>query len=213
MLRWAIPRTGRVFWHTRGVNDGEDTAHHTDAEAAGAALGTVDHAVRDATDDDAAGIGAVYEYYVRESTATFETDPPDVEFWRERMHSTQSEGWPFVVAEGPDGTILGWAYVGWWRPRPAYRYTVETSIYLLPGQAGKGLGSALLQRVLDGSRAAGAREAVAIISSGASPASRKLHEKLGFHEIGRLTDVGYKHGQWLDTAIMQMHLGPGPEEP
>lgn len=195
------------------MNDGDTAAHHADSEAAGPALGTVEHAVRAATDDDVDGIAAVYEHYVRDSTATFEEEPPDAEFWRERMRSTYAEGWPFVVAEGADGTILGWAYVGWWRPRPAYRYTVETSIYVLEGRDGKGLGSALMHQVIDGARAAGAREAVAIISSGASPASRRLHEKMGFREIGRLTDVGYKHGQWLDTAIMQMHLGPGPEEP
>ncbi|BDZ42428.1 N-acetyltransferase [Paraoerskovia sediminicola] len=187
----------------------DGTTDHSSPAAT--AAGTLPYAVRGATEDDLQGIADVYEHYVRESTATFEEVAPDVEFWRERMASTYAEGWPFVVAVADDGRVVGWAYVGWWRPRPAYRFTVETSIYLLPETAGRGIGSELLERVVEGAAAAGAREAVAVISSGASPASRKLHEKLGFREIGRLTDVGYKHGQWLDTAIMQKHLRPGSD--
>ncbi|WP_233565939.1 GNAT family N-acetyltransferase [Cellulomonas sp. PhB143] len=194
------------------MTDGDITSHHASPGPAAAAAGTLPYTVRAATEDDLDGIADVYAYYVRESTATLEEVPPGVEFWRERMASTYAEGWPFVVAVDDAGRVVGWAYVGWWRPRPAYRFTVETSIYLLPETAGQGIGGELLGRVVEGAAAAGAREAVAVISSGASPASRRLHERLGFREIGRLTDVGYKHGQWLDTAILQKHLRADADE-
>ncbi|GII97903.1 phosphinothricin acetyltransferase [Sediminihabitans luteus] len=182
--------------------DTDDTPHTHDP-----ALQTDDgYVVRPATGDDLPGVAAVYAHYVAESTATFEEVAPGIEFWRERHASTLAQGWPFLVAVDADDVVVGYAYVGWWRPRPAYRFTVETSIYVAADVAGHGLGRRLLEPVLDSAAAAGAREAVAVISSGASPASRRLHESLGFEAVGVLTGVGVKRGEVLDTAILQKHL-------
>jgi phosphinothricin acetyltransferase len=108
-----------------------------------------------------------------------------------------------------DGTVCGYAYASPWRPKPAYRYTVEDTVYISPGRTGCGLGSALLGGLLDGCAAAGARQVIAVIADTGSDVSAALHRRFGFAEAGRLHGVGRKHGRWIDTVLMQRELGPG----
>ena len=121
--------------------------------------------------------------------------------WRERKL-------PFLVAEA-GGTVAGYAYASPWRPKPAYRHTVEDSVYLAPGQRGRGLGRLLLESLLTGCADAGVRQVIAVIADSGDPASVALHRACGFAETGRLSQVGYKHGRWLDTVLLQREPQPG----
>ncbi|HEY7918714.1 MAG TPA: GNAT family N-acetyltransferase, partial [Streptosporangiaceae bacterium] len=115
---------------------------------------------------------------------------------------------PFLVAEAA-GTVAGYAYASPWRPKPAYRHTVEDSVYLAPGQRGRGLGRLLLESLLAGCADAGVRQVIAVIADSGDPASAALHRACGFADAGRLTQVGFKHGRWIDTVLMQRELQPG----
>jgi phosphinothricin acetyltransferase len=157
---------------------------------------------------DPADLGAVariYAHYVTDTVVTFEETPPTVADWRARHDDLAARGLPFLVAT-VDGEVAGYAYAGPWRPKPAYRHTVEDSVYLAPGFTGRGLGRALLAAVLDGCAAAGMRQVVAVIADTGSDASAALHRRLGFAHAGRLTAVGHKHGRWVDTVLMQRAL-------
>jgi L-amino acid N-acyltransferase YncA len=164
--------------------------------------------IRPAGPDDLAAVAAIYAHYVTGSVATFDETPPSADDWRRRLDDLGARGLPFVVGVA-EGRIAGYAYAGPWRPKPAYRYTVEDSVYLTPECSGRGFGSALLRCVLDGCARAGMRQVVAVIADTGSDASAALHRRLGFTEAGRLTAVGFKHGRWVDTLLMQ-HTLPLP---
>ena len=155
--------------------------------------------------DDLAAGARIYAHYGTDSVATVEEIPPTAADWADKLGTLRELKLPFLVAREGD-TVLGYAYAAPWRPKPAYRYSVEDSIYLAPQGLGRGLGRILLSGVLDGCAAAGMRKVVAVITDAGGQASVALHRSLGFTEAGRLTAVGYKHGRWIDTILMQCDL-------
>lgn len=158
--------------------------------------------VRQATAADLSTVAEIFGWYATHSVATFEEAPRPVHQWRE-LHDRLAElGLPFLVADA-DGEVAGYAYAAPWRQKPAYRHTVEDSIFVAPGMAGRGAGRELLGRLLLAATAAGARQVIAVIAETGEPASVRLHERFGFRSAGRLTAVGYKHGRWIDTLLMQ----------
>ncbi|MDV6010961.1 N-acetyltransferase family protein [Haloechinothrix sp. LS1_15] len=165
--------------------------------------------IRDATPDDLASTREIYNGYVHDSVATFEEVPPEPHEWQRRYASVRDRGLPYLVAEGPGqetaNEILGYAYCVPWNLRPAYRHTVEDSIYLAPSAVGRGCGRALLEQLLERAAGAGIREVIAVVASSIE-ASLALHRRCGFHDAGILTRVGYKHGRWLDTVLLQRTL-------
>lgn len=161
--------------------------------------------IRAATGADLEAVAGIYGHYVTGSTATFELTPPDAAAWADKLTSQQEAGWPFLVAE-QDGQVLGYAYVGPWRPRPAYAATVEDTIYLHPAATGRGIGSRLLPELLDQAQQAGAREVIAVVADAESTASLALHRRAGFTEAGRLERVGRKFDRWLGTTLLQKSL-------
>ena len=167
--------------------------------------------LRDATADDIAAVTAIYADAVLTGTASYEIEPPDTAE-AHRFTALAGGGFPCIVAEGPGG-VLGYAYVGPFRTRPAYRYLVEDSVYIAADARGRGLGRALLDRLVALSEARGFRQMVAVIGDAAvNEASVRLHAACGFRTIGRIEGSGFKHGRWLDTLIMQRALGAGAEE-
>lgn len=161
--------------------------------------------VRDAIAGDLTVIAEIYAHYVENSVATFELVAPDIEEWRTRFVSIADAGLPFLVAE-IDGRAAGYAYCSPWKARPAYRWTVEDSIYLAPWALGRGVGGVLLDELLAACAGRGLREVVAVIADTGNPASAALHRRRGFVDAGRLSRVGYKHDRWLDTVLMQHSL-------
>ena len=168
--------------------------------------------IRASRDDDLDAIAAIYAHHVRHGTASFETEPPPVEEMRRRRADILARGFPYLVAES-EGAVVGYAYAGPYRPRPAYRDTVEDSIYLRPGAAGRGVGTALLMTLVEACEALGLRQMVAVAGDSANLASVRVHERCGFRIVGVLKDVGFKHGRWLDTVLLQRQLGPGSGTP
>jgi L-amino acid N-acyltransferase YncA len=164
--------------------------------------------VRPATAADLAAVAGILAFWVTNSLATFEEDPPGVPQWRQRLGDLAERKLPFLVAEA-GGTVTGYAYASPWRPKPAYRHTVEDSVYLAPGQRGRGLGRLLLESLLAGCAEAGVRQVIAVIADSGDPASAALHRACGFTGAGRLSQVGYKHGRWIDTVLLQRGLKPG----
>jgi L-amino acid N-acyltransferase YncA len=167
--------------------------------------------VRPAVPADAEAVAEIFAHYVVTSVATFEEVPPTAADWRRRLGELSRQQLPFLVAQGVQdaGTVCGYAYASPWRPKPAYRYTVEDTVYISPGHTGRGVGSALLAGLLAGCAEAGARQVIAVIADTGSDASAALHRRFGFAEAGRLSEVGRKHGRWIDTVLMQKDLGPG----
>jgi L-amino acid N-acyltransferase YncA len=157
---------------------------------------------------DISAITRIYAHAVLHGTASFETEPPDEAEMTRRFDALRAGGFPYVVAES-DGAILGYAYAGPYRPRPAYRFTVEDSVYLTPAAQGRGIGRALLDRLLVESEKRGYRQMVAVIGDSAQVPSLRLHEAAGFRHIGTFVSVGFKFGRWLDTVLMQKELGAG----
>ena len=166
--------------------------------------------IRKAIPADSEQVAAIFAHYVATSVATFEEVPPTAADWRRRLDELGRQNLPFLVAQvGQAGEVVcGYAYASPWRPKPAYRYTVEDTVYISPGHTGRGLGSALLGGLLDGCAAAGARQVIAVIADTGSDVSAALHRRFGFAEAGRLRGVGRKHGRWIDTVLMQRELGP-----
>ncbi|MFE9332553.1 GNAT family N-acetyltransferase [Streptomyces sp. NPDC006925] len=158
--------------------------------------------IRPAALADLAAVADIYAHYVTDTVVTFDQTPPSADDWRRRFEELSGRGLPFLVAElGTE--IAGYAYAGPWRPKPAYRYTVEDSVYLAPDRTGRGLGSALLARLLRECGPAGVQQMVAVIADTGSDASAALHRRHGFTPAGRLTAVGRKQGRWVDTVLMQ----------
>ena len=164
-----------------------------------------DPVIRPTGADDLDAIGAIYAHHVQSSVATFELVAPDADEWRRRLKAVTGVGLPFLTAM-LDGRVAGYAYCGPWKTRPAYRHTVEDSIYLAPFAVGRGVGGRLLDALLDLCVGAGVREVIAVIVDAEGAASLALHRNRGFVDAGRLTAVGFKHGRWLDTVLLQKSL-------
>jgi phosphinothricin acetyltransferase len=165
--------------------------------------------IRPAKTSDIAAITAIYAEAVTHGTASFELEAPDEAEMARRMSDLTGKGFPYIVAE-IDGELAGYAYVGPFRTRPAYRLTVENSVYVAPGTQRRGVGRALLAALIEASEKAGHRQMIAVIGdSTQQQASIALHAACGFKHIGILPDTGFKHGRWLDTVLMQRAIGAG----
>jgi phosphinothricin acetyltransferase len=174
---------------------------------------TSDPLIRDAESRDLPAITAIYADAVRTGTASYETEPPDLAEMTRRWHRLCDGIYPYIVAEENDG-ILGFAYAGPYHNRPGYRFSVEDSVYVAPAAHRRGLGRALLSRVIEMSEAGGFRQMIAIIGEPqAQVASVRLHETLGFRPVGVIEGPGYKFNRWLDILLMQRALGPGSATP
>jgi phosphinothricin acetyltransferase len=165
----------------------------------------VEITVRDASPADLDVVAAIYAHYVHETTVTFAETAPARQEWDERHQDLARRGLPFLVAE-VSGEVVGMAYCSPWKTKSAYRYTVESTIYLSAQAAGRGIGTTLLTALLDRAAAAGIREVIAVIADNGNAASDRLHERCGFLPAGRLRGVGVKHGKTLDTVLLQRHL-------
>ncbi|WP_433479272.1 N-acetyltransferase family protein [Spirillospora sp. CA-142024] len=164
--------------------------------------------IRPAGRGDPKAVAEIFTHYVSHTVITFEQTPPAVAEWRRRLDDLTGRGLPFLVAD-LDGEVAGYAYAGPWRPKPAYRHTVEDSIYLAPDRTGRGLGGALLGGLVNRCARAGMRQMIAVIADTGGDASTALHRRFGFTDAGRLTGVGHKHGRSIDTLLMQRALtGP-----
>ena len=168
--------------------------------------------LRPARPADVAEIVAIYADAVLNGCASFELDPPDASEMTARMERIRDAGLPWLVAE-VDGRVLGYAYAGAYRPRPAYRNTIENSVYVDPAAKGRGLGRRLLEALIEATAALGYRQMIAVIGDSANAASIGLHAALGFEPAGVLRSVGWKHGRWLDSVLMQRPLGEGDGTP
>ena len=176
--------------------------------------------IRAAEANDLGVIAGIFAHYVTTSVATFEETPPTVSEWGQKLSGISELGLPFLVVEaggedsgeGRDGQggggarVAGYAYAVPWRPKPAYRYTVEDSVYLAPGWTGRGLGRLLLTALLAHCSRVGARQMIAVIADSGAGASVALHRACGFTDAGRLAAVGFKHGRWIDTLLLQREL-------
>lgn len=164
--------------------------------------------LRDTQLTDVVSIAAIYADAVLTGTASYELVPPTQEEMASRFATITGQGYPHIAAVDEDGTLLGYAYASAFRTRSAYRWLVEDSIYLAREAQGRGIGKALLKELIRRCTALGFRQMVAVIG-GASPASVRLHGGCGFVMTGTLVGTGFKHGQWLDTVLMQLPLGDG----
>jgi L-amino acid N-acyltransferase YncA len=164
--------------------------------------------VRDATEADLPAIQAIYAHHVLHGVASFEETPPSVDDLRARHASVLSHGLPYMVAEC-DGAIAGYCYATPYRPRAAYRNTIEDSIYIDNAFRGRGIGRVLLQALIARCETGPWRQMVAVVADSGSGGSLSLHRSLGFELVGTLKAVGFKHGRWLDTTLMQRTLGVG----
>src|SRR3954465_8396986 len=164
--------------------------------------------IRPATEAALPAITEIYEHAVRYGTATFELIPPDLAEMTRRFQSLIDDGYPYLVA-ALDTRVVGYAYAGPYRPRPAYRFTVETSVYLQPAVHRHGIGLQLLQRLIGECEPRGYRQMIAVIGDSANAGSIGVHRRCGFQMIGTHPNVGLKFGRWLDTVMMQRALGEG----
>jgi L-amino acid N-acyltransferase YncA len=164
--------------------------------------------IRPALSRDIAVITRIYGQAVREGTASFEIEPPDETEMARRQQELFAGGFPYLVAEC-DCAIVGYAFAGPYRARPAYRWTVEDSVYIDPQRQGRGVGRALLERLIVEAQTRGFRQMIAIIGDSANAASIELHRVLGFRMVGTFDNVGFKFDRWLDSVLMQRPLGHG----
>ena len=164
--------------------------------------------IRDAIPTDLPSIRSIYAHHVLHGLASFEEVPPDAVEIERRYRDLVARGLPYVVAEA-DGRVAGFAYARPYRTRPAYRYTVEDSVYIAPDAVGRGLGHAALSEIIDRVTALGFRQMIAVIGDSANQPSIRLHERLGFRHAATLQAVGFKFGRWVDSVLMQLGLGHG----
>lgn len=180
--------------------------------------------IRPATVVDMPAVAAIYRHYVLHTVATFDLEPPTASDWSAKLAAADDAGWPFLVITGPepeadgrvfadpdapaepDDPVVGFAAVALWRAKPAYRHTVEDTVYLDPASTGRGLGRQLLADLLTRAAAVGVRQVVAMIADTGSRASVRLHEACGFRTVGWLPAVGFKHDRWVDVTLMQAAL-------
>ncbi|WP_313455768.1 N-acetyltransferase family protein [Stenotrophomonas sp.] len=166
--------------------------------------------LRDARDEDIVAITAIYAVEVTDFVNTYEYEVPDATEMQRRMHDIVGRGFPYIVAI-VDGQVAGYAYANTYRARIAYQWTVENSVYVDAAFQGRGVGTALMQGLIDACVARGYRQMVAVIGEPSNTASIKLHERFGFHLVGVFRGLGRKHGRWLDTVQMQRALGDGAD--
>jgi len=168
--------------------------------------------IRPSRDEDLDTITRIYGHHVLHGTGTFETTPPSVADMTTRRADVLTKGLPWLVVED-GGDVLGFAYGNWFKPRPAYRFSVEDSIYMAPEAAGKGLGRALLAELLAALERAGVRKVMAVIGDSANAGSIGVHRALGFEPAGVISSCGWKFDRWLDIVLMQKPLGAGDSTP
>lgn len=169
---------------------------------------TEDLIICDAAIEDAPAIAEIYAHYVLESTATFESEPPDAAEIARRIADTIDTGYPFLVTRDSTGRVLAFGFGHRYGPRVGYRYSVETTIYVHPECLGRGVGGRLLSVLVGACEARGYRQAFAVIAA-SEPASVVLHARAGYRPVGTLSGAGWKHGQWIDVFLMQRQLGEG----
>lgn len=162
--------------------------------------------IRPSTPADVAAIASIYDWHVRHGTASFEIDPPDAAELARRREDVVAKGLPFLVAED-GGAVRGYAYANQFRPRPAYRFCVEDSVYVDPEAVGRGLGRLLLSELCARCEAAGVRQMLAVIGDSANAASIGVHRAAGFVPVGTIAAAGWKFDRWLDVVVMQRSLG------
>lgn len=168
--------------------------------------------IRPSTDADLPAITAIYAHHVLTGTGTFEVDPPSLDDMRGRRADVLSKGLPWLVALD-DGNVIGYAYCNWFKPRPAYRFSAEDSIYLSPEAAGKGFGRTLLAELMAQAQRAGVRKLIAVIGDSANAGSIAVHAFAGFQPVGVLKSCGWKFDKWLDVVLMDKFLGEADETP
>jgi phosphinothricin acetyltransferase len=168
--------------------------------------------IRPSTDADLPAITAIYGHHVLHGTGTFETTPPTEADMAGRRADVLGKGLPWLVAE-EDGRVLGYAYCQWFKPRPAYRFSAEDSIYLHTDAAGKGLGKQLLAALIAQAEAVGIRKLIAVIGDSGNAGSIGVHRTLGFTPVGTIAGCGWKFGRWLDIVLMEKVLGEGSRTP
>jgi L-amino acid N-acyltransferase YncA len=168
--------------------------------------------IRPSRDTDLPAITAIYGHHVLHGTGTFETDPPTEAEMTARRADVLAKGLPYLVAED-GGRLLGYAYCQWFKPRPAYRFSAEDSIYLHPDAQGKGLGKALLAELERQAEAAGIRKLIAVIGDSGNQGSVGVHRTLGFEPVGVIQSCGWKFGKWLDIVLMEKQIGAGDSTP
>lgn len=168
--------------------------------------------LRPSQDGDIPAITAIYGHHVLHATGTFETEPPSAADMTARRADVLAKGLPYLVAER-EGKVLGFAYCQWFKPRPAYRFSAEDSIYLHPDAAGQGLGKQLLATLLERAEAAGVRKLIAVIGDSGNAGSIGVHRSLGFQKVGVIQSCGWKFGRWLDIVLMERALGAGDTTP
>jgi L-amino acid N-acyltransferase YncA len=161
--------------------------------------------VRPATDADVPSITAIYGGYVRTHLATFELDAPGHDEMAARMNAIVTAGLPYLAGE-IDGQVVGYCYASPFRPRPAYHFTLETSIYVAPGQLGLGIGRRLLQQLVTACDEAGYRELIAAIGDSSNQRSIRVHRSAGYQHVGTYRNVGFKFDRWVDVVLMQRSL-------
>jgi phosphinothricin acetyltransferase len=164
--------------------------------------------LRPATTADIPAITAIYSHAVRHGTASFELEPPTEPEMTRRMQAVLDGKFPYLAAD-IDGKLAGYAYASLYRTRPAYRFTVENSVYVAADMHRRGVGKALLQRLIDECTARGYRQMIAVIGDSDQAASIGVHKACGFEPAGNLKSIGWKFGKWLDTPLMQRSLGDG----
>ncbi|NVK31423.1 MAG: N-acetyltransferase family protein [Gammaproteobacteria bacterium] len=161
--------------------------------------------IRSATASDLAAIGSIYADEVNHGTATFDLQPPSLSQWQSKFESITQQGYPFYVAANDD-VVVGYSYASAFRDRPAYRHTVETSIYIAPSAQGQGVGFLLMQQVLADLVRQEFKLALAVIGGSDNLGSIALHQKLGFDHAGLLPKAGYKFERWVDVVLMSKEL-------
>ena len=168
--------------------------------------------IRHSRSDDVAAITAIYTHHVLHGTGTFEIDPPTQTDMAARRSDVVAKGLPYLVAEQA-GQVVGFAYCNWFKPRPAYRFSAEDSIYLAPDRHGRGLGRALLAELTAQAENAGVRKLIAVIGDSANAGSVGVHRSAGFTPVGVLKACGWKFEKWLDVVLMEKTLGVGDSQP
>lgn len=164
--------------------------------------------IEDAAETDLRAVTAIYAHHVQFGLASFEEEvPSSAEMWR-RFTELKERGFPYLVAR-LDGDVVGYAYASAYRARSAYRFSIENSVYVAPGLAGRGIGSALLGSLIARCEQGKWRQMIAIIGDSGNAASIALHRSHGFRPVGTLRSVGFKHGHFVDTVLMQRELGNG----
>ena len=158
---------------------------------------------------DLPAITAIYRHHVLHGTGTFEIEPPSMADMSARRQDVLSKQLPWLVAQGDDGSIVGYAYANWFKPRPAFRFSAEDSVYVAESARGQGIGKLLLEALCRECKAAGVRKIIAVIGDSENHGSVGVHRAVGFSHAGTLRSVGWKFDRWLDVVMMEKSLGTG----